>query len=361
MMHVKRPAVAAPFAPIDATARGSSGKPVDEALQSLRDDLQYAIAVEHATIPPYLTALYSIVEGTNGEIRGIIRSVVVQEMLHMALAGNMLSAIGGRPRLTDAAFIPVYPHDLPFDIGGIDVPLAPFSIDVVRDVFMKIEEPEHGAIPFPNAPAALADGRTFQTIGEFYGVVRKKFEDLARIADPFRPGTSQIVQLDGAFRVDSLADAIRAIDLIVQQGEGTETLPLQGRGTGLAHYYRFSEIVNANGLVRDPMATLGYSYTGFPIPFDPSGVIPIVSNAKVADYPAGSKAARLARQFNGLYGNVLQVIEDAYGPRSTADANILGLMYDMKIVAQRLTSTPVPGTTSFAAPTFEFVPAHASV
>jgi Ferritin-like len=364
MMRVKRPAGAArPLAFFSALEGAPAADPVDAALASLREDLQYAIAVEHATIPPYLTAMYSLVEGTNNEIRGLIRSVVIQEMLHMALAANMLSAIGGRPVFTDPAFIPSYPTGLPFDIGDVEVNLAPFSMDVVRTVFMKIEEPEHGAIPFPTAEAALAAGPAYQTIGEFYGVVRKKFEDLARERDIFQPGSSQLAIPQGAFRIDSLPDAIRAIDLIVQEGEGTPQLPLQGRGTELAHYYRFSEIVNGAALVRDPMSPLRYSYTGYPIPYDPSGVIPIVTNAKVADYRADSRAARLARQFNALYSSMLQTLENAYGPAAPDDANIMGLMFELKIVAQRLTSIALPdpavGEHRYAAPTFEFVPADA--
>ena len=60
--------------------------------------LQYAIELEHATIPPYLTALYSLKRGTNRAIAGLIRGIVIQEMTHMALAANMLNAIGGGPQ-----------------------------------------------------------------------------------------------------------------------------------------------------------------------------------------------------------------------------------------------------------------------
>nr|MCU0322110.1 ferritin-like protein [Chitinophagaceae bacterium] len=62
-------------------AKGNGGgiKTID----SLKKHLQVAIELEHSTIPPYLCALYSIKEGTNVAASQIIRSVVIEEMLHM--------------------------------------------------------------------------------------------------------------------------------------------------------------------------------------------------------------------------------------------------------------------------------------
>ncbi|MBI4473414.1 MAG: hypothetical protein HY646_12155, partial [Acidobacteria bacterium] len=69
-----------------------------DSIASLRRHLQIAIELEAATIPPYLCALYSTPDGQNRHASGIIRSVVVEEMLHIALAANVLNAIGGHPQ-----------------------------------------------------------------------------------------------------------------------------------------------------------------------------------------------------------------------------------------------------------------------
>ncbi len=56
-----------------------------------------AIKLEHATIPPYLTALYSIKPDprkSNHDSYNIIRAVAVEEMLHLTLAANLLNAVG---------------------------------------------------------------------------------------------------------------------------------------------------------------------------------------------------------------------------------------------------------------------------
>ena len=72
-------------------------------------------------MPPYLCAQWSINDDPGG-VSDIIKGVVVQEMYHFALAGNMLTAIGGMPGIDNAAFLPGYPtHALP---GGIPQQLA---------------------------------------------------------------------------------------------------------------------------------------------------------------------------------------------------------------------------------------------
>ena len=78
----------------------------------LKELLQAAVELELATIPPYLCALYSMRPVGNEEAKLVIRSVVVEEMLHMVLAANVLNAIGGEPRVT-GDHAPRYPHELP--------------------------------------------------------------------------------------------------------------------------------------------------------------------------------------------------------------------------------------------------------
>ena len=65
----------------------------------LTASLQRAIELEHATIPLYLTAQYSLAPGANTEVAALIQGVVIEEMLHFALACNVLNAIGGRPAI----------------------------------------------------------------------------------------------------------------------------------------------------------------------------------------------------------------------------------------------------------------------
>jgi rubrerythrin len=64
---------------------------LDGTVEGLRRALQHAIELEHATIPTYLYALYSIKPGTNPEIVWLIKSIVSEEMLHLSLDCNILN------------------------------------------------------------------------------------------------------------------------------------------------------------------------------------------------------------------------------------------------------------------------------
>ena len=109
-------------------------------LEELHDYLYLAMQIEHATIPPYLLALYSIHPMTNSDATHVLRVVVVEEMLHLTLAANILNAVGGKPDLTVKGFVPQYPAYLPTGETDFAVPLQAFSEDAV-DTFLKIERP----------------------------------------------------------------------------------------------------------------------------------------------------------------------------------------------------------------------------
>ena len=105
------------------------------------DTLQDAIELEHSTIPLYLYALSSLDPRKNASIAQILQSVVIEEMLHMALAANVVNALGGSPQIDKPDFVPCYPGPLP---GGVEsdltVHLAPFSM-LQLETFLNIETP----------------------------------------------------------------------------------------------------------------------------------------------------------------------------------------------------------------------------
>jgi len=313
--------------------------------------LQYAIELEHATIPPYLTALYSLQPGKNATIASLLKGIVFQEMQHMTLAANMLNAIEGQPSLDDAKFIPRYPGGLPFHIGDrdgkrFDVPLKAFSLDVVENVFMRIEEPD-APIKFPDhsVMAALVEQK-FRTIGDFYRSVRSSLKPEWFKGNP-------ACQVHGIVDpVLKLADAQAAIDLIVEQGEGTTTSPLGG--TEIAHYYRFAEILHQHTLVPDNSVPEKFSYSGAPIVFDPTGVTPIVESPTSDSYPAGTTQRMESDAFNQMYSSLLRALHITFNGQPDNLDTAIGIMFDLKLQAIKLMGIPV-GNSLNAAPCYEFV------
>src|SRR5690349_22456767 len=96
-------------------------------LAALEAYLNAALRLEHATIPPYLTALYSMHPGANLDARRVLRAVVVEEMLHLTLVANVMNALGLEVDLTAGDFVPVYPARLPDGESDFAVDIGPFS------------------------------------------------------------------------------------------------------------------------------------------------------------------------------------------------------------------------------------------
>ena len=149
-------------------------------LTDLRNHLQVAIGLELTTIPTYLYALYSIEEGANTAAVELIESVVLEEMLHMALAANVLNAIGGRPStrpITGLGYspVPTYPATVPLIPAIPPIHLSPLTPTAV-DLFLEIERPVEPKPP-PKGRAASAG---YGSIGEFYDAIRDGLERLGK-------------------------------------------------------------------------------------------------------------------------------------------------------------------------------------
>jgi hypothetical protein len=319
--------------------------------------LQSAVELEHAIIPPYLTALYSIKPGTNLEVAGILRSIMVQEMLHMTIAANVLNAIGGAPILTGPGFVPTYPGPLPMGVDEwLTVPLEPLSLTLIEHVFMRIELPE---TPDNNPGLLTAPEHGFATIGEFYDAIMGRLlflGDAVFTGDPAR----QVVDpdwfpADQLFPVTDPETAYRALEIIRHQGEGASSSPFDGAGQP-AHYYRFEEILHGRLLVEDPAAPIGYSFSGAPVPFDPDGIIDIVANGTPADYQPGTPARNAVDEADAAYGALLALLHRVYNgePELVRPAReqmrAFGRMVAERVVTQRIPGGPHAG--KYAAPTF---------
>lgn len=329
-------------------------------LSDLFEMLQYAIELEHATIPPYLTALFSFKPGTEPAVRKIIYSVVIEEMMHMTIAANILNAIGGAPKINDKDFIPNYPGGLPMGIGnGLIVGLEKYSREVVKNVFMEIEEPENPLV-FPTAAFAKAIPE-FRTIGEFYMALQNSIDKLAPDklpGDATKQVTSDFYAPDLLFPIITKADAIKAISIIIEQGEGTSTSPtVVNFGGEIAHYYRFEELYHGRQLVKNPIIPEGYSFTGAVIPFDPENVMPLFPNTKAAMLPPGSEERRMADSFNNSYNTLLNSLHITFNGKPDFLENAIGVMFDLRLTAQKLGATVFPGKPGFTiGPPYEYVP-----
>ncbi len=198
--------------------------PIDT-LESLRDHLQYAIGLELTTVPAYLCGLYSISPGANSAACETIQSVVLEEMLHMTLAANLLNAIGGAPSTGAVAGgpspVPVYPARVSYIQGMPEIHLQAFSPSAL-DEFIAIES--------PGGQHSSNSGKQYGSIGDFYKAIK---DGLRRLCPPQvfaaarqERGHCQLSShhyYGGAgtlIEVTDLDSALKALTEIVREGEG---------------------------------------------------------------------------------------------------------------------------------------------
>lgn len=339
-------------------------------LDELRVHLQFAIGLELATIPVYLSALYSIHEGENTEAARVIQSVVVEEMLHMALAANVLNGIGGVPStnaIDGVSPVPHFPtsiHLLPA-LGTIH--LRPFS-RAALDTFLTIEH-----------PAADMGGRPgdggYHSIGAFYAAIQAGLdahcppEVFAAAADDragcqiepheFYGGAGQLIV------VHDIDTAHAAICEIVHQGEGLD--PARMNQTAAEHAERASYVpadipvedgdVLANGWTvyshyarfREIATERRYRLRQF-VADEPSGdVLPVDWNAVFQTAPdpqaaryAGTAAAAPLDEFNATYTGLIDTIYSAFNGSAGGIARAVTAMWALKYQAIALMKIPSP-------------------
>jgi hypothetical protein len=340
-------------------------------LAALRRHLGAALQLEHATIPPYLVALYSIRPGTNSEAYQVLRAVVVEEMLHLTLAANLLNAVGGDPDLTHDGFVPAYPACLPDGETDFEVSLQAFSRDAV-ETFLKIERPALAAgdevltVNREKAAGSLRAARVhddseehFYSIGEFYQAIEHalvEFDaehgDALFTGDPDRQVTPEYYYSGGGaiVPVTDLKSAQAAIRLISEQGEGVSDAMFDYEGE-IAHFYRFEQLKLGRYYQQGDAPG---SPSGLPLDVDWDAVFPIKSNARLADYAEGSELHAGAVAFNAYYADFLRLLTRAFQGEPKLLIEAVGAMFRIKEMVCQLMRQPIDGIAApHAAPTFE--------
>jgi len=170
--------------------------------------------------------------------RKTLLSIGEQEMLHLALVQNLLTAVGAAPRLARPNFpMPAYAYP-----AGVRIELLPFGEAALRH-FAFLERPEgmdvadaEGfeaieqavALPHDETDEIVPHLEEFDTIGQLYRSIRAGLEDLQDrlgaerlfIGPENAQATAEHFRWDELVAVTDLASARQAIDTIVEQGEG---------------------------------------------------------------------------------------------------------------------------------------------
>ncbi len=361
-----------------ATFDASGERPfIIEHREALLYMLCEAAELEHGLMCEYMFAAFSLKQRVDEGVtaaqleaidrwRKAILGVAAQEMLHLAIASNLLSALGMSPHLVR----PNLPHPARHYPPGVTVALLPFSEAAIRH-FMFLERPEgmaladsegftaHGqAVPHLDPDAIAPVLQPFATVGHLYRSIEA---GLRRLCEKWGEakvfvGPANAQAKPEHFRwpqlvlVTDLASAVKAIETIVEQGEGP-------RGDWRsAHFGRFAAVLDEYLLLKaeDPS-------------FEPARPVLTATvwptdDAAVPRFSDPS-TARVADLFNVGYELLLQVLSRFFTNIDETDAQLailadvaVGLMFEViRPLGQFLTELPAgpqtPGKT--ASPSFE--------
>jgi hypothetical protein len=251
-------------------SRGGKAAPEAPFVIEHREALIYmlyeAAELEHGIMCQYLFAAFSLKqhedEGLTADAleavrrwRKVIAHVATEEMLHLALVQNLLSAIGAAPHLAR----PNLPAPARHYPAGVNLTLVPFGEPALRH-FMFLERPEgmeltgargidapvHEAVPLMAEHEIVPQPQDFATVGHLYRSIEYGIDHLAEkfgeqnlfVGPPRAQATSEYFPWPELVAVTDLTAAHRAIDTILEQGEGA-----RGHWQN-AHFGQFIQILD---------------------------------------------------------------------------------------------------------------------
>ena len=296
-----------------------------------REDLAFVLSeastLEHMIMCEYLFAAFSLKRDESEGIstqdlekvrrwEGIIDAVAIQEMTHLALVNNMLISIGSSPYFQH----PNFPQPSRFFSPNIKLALVPFGEQALRH-FLYLERPEgmsiEGVPGFEvlgdlNPPelkgGIIPEQQYFTTVGNLYRGIEKGFRDLVSkhgedgvfIGAGHTQATEARFGLPALFEVKDLESASRAVEGIVEMGEGA-----RGDWTN-AHFGMFLRVFQEFMAARErdpafrPTRPVVAAYTRPPVGVENAALITDEYTSKVADL------------FNAGYGLAIQVLSRYY-------------------------------------------------
>lgn len=249
--------------PVEAVVEEVAGQAV---VIGSREQLLHLLAeaaeIEHTLMCSYLYAAFSLrrpgesgVSDAQGKLldrwRKTIMDVAVEEMGHLVIVANLTVAVGGQPHFGR----PNFPVATGYFPSGVAVRLTGFDAETLKH-FIFLERPQDVAGKDSTVFAGndyqreqahlglMPNAQDYATIGHLYEAIRANLVALSTelgearlfLGDAAGQVGPAVIDLEGVEPIADLAAAQRAIDIIVEQGEGSSA------DRDVSHYRSFLTI-----------------------------------------------------------------------------------------------------------------------
>ena len=260
-----------------------------------------------------------------------LTGVAIDEMMHLAVVNDLLLAVGAAPNYDR----PNFPHGCSYSMPNLNIELRSFSAETMRH-FVAVEQPRGGDMPMHLNPHLLRpvegdldneigfNPYTLASQGDIYEFVLDGLHDMAaRLGEQgvfIGPAPSAtmtgFLQRHGFEPVRTLATAEKALDLIVEQGEGGSADSVD------SHFHRFAAILNEYETMKrdDP----GFE-PAFPVLDNPFTRTPPEYSGPVNIFD-DDFAVQLSDLFDAVYGAMLQFLARFYVTTEETEAEAAALL-----------------------------------
>ena len=229
--------------------------------------------------------------------------VASQEMLHLALVWNLTTAIGGSPYYLR----PNFPQDSKYYPLNARLALEPFGLTSLRR-FILYERPQNLSPERDLKTLLTFAGEDtqeieFGSIGELYALIESGFRNLNEkdlfIGSPTQQMNKDLIHFQEIVPVIDRASAIKAIETITEQGEGTT------RDRDDSHYGAFIGILKE---LLDSKAQGSSFSPARPAMLNPSAALERTygANSNPIEDPLSAQVAGL---FDSAYSLMLRMLE----------------------------------------------------
>ena len=260
-------------------------------LENIRSQLQIGIETKLHSIPLYLTALYSVIDGCNTAFYHLFLTTALKEMTRLYNTALLLQMLDGKPNLSTINVLPVFPRNgFPGNIlNDLEVNLEKASLQQLYELFLVMNLPQHHG--------------SHIGMDSLYSDIIKCFQiaNVSRIVDDVL-AMNDDKNMKNCKPIHNTTTAIDLVNDIITDNKNMQLHDVL--------FYKIEELVCERKLEYIDENT--YAYSGDTLSFNNEGVWSMMSNPSWNNIEHNTNCYTRARVFNQVYRKLMSKIEQSF-------------------------------------------------